>query len=179
MNRDLALKYQAFVDGELPEREARAMAQAIEHDAEAQALIGELRATKTVLAGSEPEVTVPESREFYWNKIEQGILRLDAAPAREGKGGWAAAIGAWRRFLAPLASVAVIAFLAIVAVRFYNSPLIDDYTQHLAEIENLSEHSTSLSFRSGNMFVVWVQDTSAADMDNQAEFIDNDDAIPQ
>jgi hypothetical protein len=75
--------------------------------------------------------------------------------------------------------VAVIAFLAIAAVKFYNSPLIEDYTQHLAEIENLSEHSTSVSFRSDNMFVVWVQDTTTRDTDGQVEFIDYDDAIPQ
>jgi anti-sigma factor RsiW len=176
MNRDLALKYQAFVDGELPEREARAMAEAIERDPEAQALIGELRATKNALAGNEPEVVVPETREFYWNKIQQAIERLDAASTESR---WITVLAAWRRFLAPLAGVAVIAFLAVTAVRFYNSPLVDDLTQHLAEIENLSEHSTSMSFRSDNMFVVWVQDTSSHDADGQVELIDNDEVMPQ
>jgi anti-sigma-K factor RskA len=179
MNRDLALKYQAFVDGELSEQEARAIVQAMESDAEARALVGELRATKAALAGNEPELAVPESREFYWNKIEQGIARLQPEACCAPAGGWGALMTAWRRFLAPLAGVAVIAFLAIAAVKFYNSPLIEDYTQHLAEIENLSEHSTSFSFRSDNMFVVWVQDTPTLDTDGQVEFIDNDDAIPQ
>jgi hypothetical protein len=189
MNGDLALKYQALVDGELPEGEARALTRAMESDPEAQALVGELRATKAALAGNEPELGVPEGREFYWNKIQHGIERLEpeacCAPAFVGlrrgmpAGGWAAMMAGWRRFVAPLAGVAVIAFLAIATVKFYNSPLIEDYTQHLAEIENLSEHSTSFSFRSDNMFVVWVQDSPTPASDGQVEFIDNDDAIPQ
>src|SRR5688500_14804248 len=138
MNRDLALKFQAYIDGELPEREARAMAEAIERDPAAQALVGELRATKAALAGNEPELSVPETREFYWNKIQQAVLRLEPAGCCAPEGGWRAAMGAWRRFLAPLAGVAVIAFLAIASLKFYNSPLVEDYTQHLAEIENLS-----------------------------------------
>src|SRR5687768_12913503 len=178
MNRDLALRYQAFVDGELPEKEARAIAQAMESDPEAQALVGELRATKAALAGNEPAWAVPESREFYWNKIERGIGRLEPEACCAPAGRWAAMVAGWRRFVAPLAGVAVIAFLAIASVKFYNSPLIEDYTQHLAEIENLSEHSTSFSFRSDNMFVVWVQDTSAPDGDS-IELIDNDDVMPQ
>src|SRR5215211_8037078 len=136
MNRDLAVKYQALVDGELSEGEARAIAQAIERDPEAQALVGELRATKAALAGNEPEVIVPETRELYWSKIQQAIERLEPASCCAPADRWLAALAAWRRFLAPLAGVAVIAFLAITAVRFYNNPLIEDYTQHLAEIEN-------------------------------------------
>src|SRR5688572_33144271 len=125
MKRDLALKYQAFVDGELSEEEARAITQALESDPEAQALVGELRATKAAFAGNEPELVVPESREFYWNKIQQGIERLEPEGCCAPAGGWAAMMAAWRRFLAPLAGVAVIAFLAIAAVKFYNSPLIE------------------------------------------------------
>src|SRR5687768_9616349 len=154
MNQDVALKYQAFVDGELSASEARRMAQILEKDADARALVAELRSTRALLAGNEPEVTVPESREFYWSKIQRQIERLEAEPAGVEGGGWRGALSAWRRFVAPLAGVAVITFLAMVAVRFYSPEPVD----YLAEIENLSEESTAYSFRSGNMFVVWTQD---------------------
>jgi anti-sigma factor RsiW len=175
MNRDLALKYQAFVDGELSEREARGVAEAIERDPEAQALVTELRATRAALAGNEPEGTLPESREFYWSKIEREIRRCEAEPLGASRRGWMAVLAGWRRFLAPMAGIAVVAFLAIAAVNLFHTEQLDDYAQHLAEIENLSEHSTSFSFRSDNMFVVWVQDKDYAEVDSQVELIDNED----
>ena len=172
MNQDMALKYQAFVDGELSESEARRMAEAVENDADARALVTELRSTKAVLAGNEPEVTLPESREFFWGKIQRQIERLEAEPANAP--GWSGVWTAWRRFVAPLAGVAVITFLGMVAVRLYSPEPVD----YLAEIENLSEESTAYSFRSGNMFVVWTQDR-VSDSDSQVEFIDYNEAIAQ
>lgn len=177
MKRDLALKYQAFVDGELSEREARSVVQAIERDPEAQALVAELRATKAILAGNQPEVTMPETPEFFWNKVRREIERCAAESAGVPQPRWAVALAGWRRFVAPLAGVAVIAFLAIGAVKFFSPKQVDDYLQHLAEIENLSEHSTSFSFRSDNMFVVWVQEKDYQDIDSPVEFIDNEDTF--
>lgn len=176
MNRDLALKYQAFVDGELPEREARAVEAELERDPEGKALVAELRATKLALAGNEPEIKLPENPEFYWSKICRQIQALEAQPAECSEKGWAALAG-WRRFLAPLAGVAVVTFLAIAAVKFFHAEQVDEYAQHLAEIENLSEYSSSLSFRSDNMFVVWVQEQDYQDTDNQVDFIDNEDVF--
>jgi len=173
MNQDLALKYQAFVDGELREAEARHVAQLLETDPEARALVAELRDTKTLLAGNEPQLPLPESRDFYWSKIQRDIQCLEAEP--RSAGGWFAALAGWRRFLAPLAGVAVITFLAMVAVRFYSPTPVD----YLAEIENLSEESTAYSFRSGNMFVVWTQDRDVTSDDSQLKFIDYNDAVAQ
>jgi anti-sigma factor RsiW len=175
MNRDLALKIQAFVDGELSSGETRSIADSIERDPEAQALVAELRHTRTALAGNELPVALPEAPDFYWGKIQREIQRSAAQPVSESR--WVAALAGWRRFLAPLAGVAVITFLAIASVKLFNSRQIDDYAQHLAEIENLSEHSTSFSFRSDNMFVVWVQDTVPQESDSAVEFIDNEDAF--
>jgi anti-sigma-K factor RskA len=175
MNRDLALKYQAWVDGELAGREARQLEQALQNDPDAQALVAELRATRALLHENEPEMTLPESREFYWSKIQRQIEKLQAEPVAV-ESGWLAVVRGWRRFLAPVAGVAVIAFLAIAALRFYNNPRTDDFSQHLAEIENLSEFTSASTFRSANMFVVWVHDTSSlAEADAQPELIDNDD----
>jgi len=70
----------------------------------------------------------------------------------------------------------VILFLAIAALRFYNNPLIDDSNQHLAEIENLSEFTSASTFRSDNMFVVWVHDASSlVEGEPQSELIENDE----
>ena len=176
MNRDLALKYQAFVDGELSDREARQLELTLQQDSEAQAVVAELRATKALLRENEPEMAVPESREFYWGKIQRAIQRLEAEPATDAVNGWLAVVRGWRRFLAPAAGMAVILFLAIAALRFYNNPLIDDSNQHLAEIENLSEFTSASTFRSDNMFVVWVHDTSSlAEAEPQSELIETDD----
>src|SRR5918999_622472 len=115
MKQELILKYQAYLDGELPDWEARAIAEAIAADSEAQALVAELRQTKTMLAGNEPQPTLPETREFYWSKIQRQIERLEREPVAEHAG---SLLGAWRRFVAPLAGLAVMVFLAIGIVRF-------------------------------------------------------------
>jgi anti-sigma-K factor RskA len=175
MNQELALKYQAFVDGELSESEARRLAHVLENDADARALVAQLRNSKAMLAGNEPDVTLPESREFYWGKIQRQIDCLERDPVDATTGRWRAMLAGWRRFVAPLAGVAVITFLGMVAVRFYNPEPVD----YLAEIENLSEESTAYSFRSGNMFVVWTRDTEMASDNGQVNFIDYNEAVAQ
>jgi len=175
MNQELALKYQAFVDGELSESEARRMARSLETDADARALVAELRNSKALLTGNEQEVKLPESREFYWGKIQRQIECMDREPAGAAPGRWQGMLAGWRRFVAPLAGVAVITFLGMVAVRFYNPEPVD----YLAEIENLSEESTAYSFRSGNMFVVWTQERDVQENDSRVDFIDYNEAIAQ
>jgi anti-sigma-K factor RskA len=175
MNQELALKYQAFVDGELSESEAGRVARSLEADADARALVAELRNSKAMLSGNEPEVTLPESREFYWGKIHRQIECMEREPAGAPEGRWRAMLAGWRRFVAPLAGVAVITFLGMVAVRFYSPEPVD----YLAEIENLSEESTAYSFRSGNMFVVWTQERDVQENDSRVDFIDYNEAIAQ
>jgi anti-sigma factor RsiW len=99
MNRDLALKYQAFVDGELSDREARQLELTLQQDPEAKAVVAELRATKALLRENEPEMAVPESREFYWGKIQREIQRLEAEPATDAVSGWLAVVRGWRHGL--------------------------------------------------------------------------------
>ena len=75
MKHELELKLQAHLDGELTGREATEIAALLEHDREAAALFGELRNIKTALTGNELEIKLPETREFYWSKIEREIAR--------------------------------------------------------------------------------------------------------
>src|SRR5688572_6098577 len=97
MTEDQQLKLQAFLDGELSEKEAREMASWLARDAEATALAGELRNTRKALKDSEPNIRVPESREFYWSKIQREIER-EPAPAPERS---ASVFGILRRLLVP------------------------------------------------------------------------------
>jgi anti-sigma factor RsiW len=147
MNREVELKLQAFVDGELSGGEARDVELLLETDAEARGLVHELKTTKGFLAGNEPEVTVPESREFYWSKIARGIEKPEPRPVRRG---WELLL-AWRRVLAPVAGMALVLFLAIGMAKILREP------GRMALVQNLSEYTGSFSFHSSdNMFVVWV-----------------------
>jgi anti-sigma factor RsiW len=82
MDYEVQLKLQAFLDGELPETEARDVANLLARDRDAAALMSELRQTRQTVMGFESGVRLPESREFYWSKIQRDIERLDT-PAIE------------------------------------------------------------------------------------------------
>jgi anti-sigma factor RsiW len=113
MNDEQQLKLQAFLDGELPEPEARAVASWLARDAEATALLSELRHTRQALAASEPALKVPESREFYWSKIQREIERQE--PARETVVEPDSVFKILRRFLLPAGSVAALAAILLVS----------------------------------------------------------------
>jgi anti-sigma factor RsiW len=78
MNREQQLKLQAFLDGELPEWEAREVAAWIQHDCAAATLLEELKNTRQALFDYEPELPMSEAREFYWSKIEREIQKLES-----------------------------------------------------------------------------------------------------
>ena len=112
MDYEAQLKLQSYLDGELPEAEARQVANWLAQDREATALLAQLRNTRQAMAGFESELRLPESREFYWSKIKREIERLEPTPpVREPVTPF------WlhmRRFLVPL-SVAAVAVVAILA----------------------------------------------------------------
>jgi negative regulator of sigma E activity len=167
MNQDQELKIQALLDGELAEGEAREIQQLLASDQKAQALFSELQTTRSYLMANEPEMVLPESREFFWSKIQREIDRPVPAEAARAPLGLV-----WRRYFARFAGVAAVAMLVVFSMKFYDVSLMEGPSGHLAEIENLSEHSSSLSFRSQkeNMFVVWVynkdQQSEESDLDS-------------
>lgn len=75
MDYDSQLKVQAYLDGELAPRAARRLEQRLAQDTEAQSLLAELKATASALAALGEDVKLPESREFFWSKIEREIER--------------------------------------------------------------------------------------------------------
>jgi anti-sigma factor RsiW len=174
MNEAQQLELQAYLDGELSAQAARRVAAWVGRDQEARSLLAELKTTKTALAGNEPEAALPETREFYWSKISRAIQAAEPAEPRPDFG-W---LLAWRRFLAPVGGLALVALLAFGVSRF----LLDDPTRHLVEIENLSEHISSLAYRSqsDNMLVVWIQDRGQnQDEDAAPDFQEDDDIVIQ
>jgi anti-sigma factor RsiW len=143
------------VDGELPEGEARRVADMTGSNKEAQAVVAELRMTKSILNGNEPDAKLPESREFYWSKIQREIERLEKAEPETRRVAW---VFAWRRLLAPLSGMALIAFLSVLSLNLFHGPAVDDSLKYLVEVENLSEDVGSISYKSQseNMFVVYL-----------------------
>jgi len=113
MDYDAQLKLQSYLDGELPEPEAREVANLLAQDREAVALFAELRNTRQAFVGLEVGVALPESREFFWSKIEREIERQEQAePAPRSSPMFAA----WRRFLMPAGAVAALAMAALIGL---------------------------------------------------------------
>ncbi len=156
MNLDSGIKLQAYLDGELTGREARELAAWIETDADARGLLAELQQAKNLLHGNEPEFRLPESREFYWSKIERDITRLESATTVSRSPGWMQFV---RRHLSALTGTSVAAAL-VLFVAFQMNWVSRDLFE---EIENPLEDTGSFSFRSESqkMTLVWVSDTSA------------------
>jgi hypothetical protein len=152
MNGEDGIKLQAHLDGELTGREAQRVAALIENDAGARALFGELQQTKTWLEANEPEMRLPESREFFWSKIEREIQRLDSAPAEKCTPAW---VLFFRRHLSAIAGTSVAAAL-VVFVAFQMNVLSPSMFE---EIDNpLDDDTGSFSFRSESqkMTLVWI-----------------------
>ena len=156
MNVDVGTKLQAYLDGELTGREAQQIAALIENDAEARALVGELQQTNALLKGNEPEFRLPESREFYWSKIEREIERLEAAPAASSTPAW---VLFFKRHLGALSGVAV----ATALVLFIAAQMNIVPPSLLEEIDNPLDDVGTFSFRSESqqMTLVWISNPFA------------------
>ena len=165
MNAEFELQLQAYLDGELSESDAREMSARLAGDPQAQALWAELTTTKRWLAGNEPVVALPESRDFYWSKIERALNRLD--PAAEPAAAHSSLMH-WLRFLAPAAGVALAIGSAVLLLKPNLTPTLtamSDAAEHFqAETETLSEHMSALTFCSQreNMLVVWISNKEPA-----------------
>jgi anti-sigma-K factor RskA len=152
MNPETQLKLQAWLDGELPPAEAPAMARLAESDRDAAALVAELRRTTAALANNELARPLPESREFFWSKVERGILAGRGLPSGRSRPLW---LSWWFRFLAPagiVAALAIVLFTPIFGVHR------GAHLAALEEIESPLDDVSVFTFRSETerMTVVWV-----------------------
>lgn len=148
MDFDTQLKLQAFLDGELPEDEAREMVSWIARDEEAKALHAELKNTRKAIKDSEPNVRLPEAREFYWSKIEREIQRLEpvAQTARS-----VSPLEFLRRLLMPVSAFAVIVVAGLIT--FYPGG-----SSHSPETEVAMANSSAFTYHdySAGMTLVWL-----------------------
>ena len=151
MDFDTQLKLQSFLDGELPEDEAREVASMIARDEEARALHAELKNTRNAVKGSKTNVQLPESREFFWSKIERDIQRLE--PARE-EAPSVPLFERLRRLLMPVSAVAVIIMVGLLT---YNQVVLPGRTSS-TETDMAMADSGAFTYRdySSGMTLVWL-----------------------
>lgn len=154
INKETKLRLQAHLDNELSDRETREMAAWLDREPEARALYNELNNIKHLLVNNEPEAKLPESREFYWSKIERTIrqesAKAPASGAATGRFPW------WVRVFAPALGVVVLLVSALSVVKFGTGP---QTVRYLHEVETPLEETSAISFRSqsAGMTVVWVE----------------------
>jgi hypothetical protein len=141
MNDNLELELQAWLDGEGPAPEAQSF------DRE---LMAQLQAVKGALAGNEMARSVPETREFYWSKIEREIQRQAPAPRQ----------AFWPRWLAPLAGFGALACLLVLAANPFAPAAFDEASSAGEGMEAITFHD-----RSAGMTVVWVTGSAQAEPD--------------
>ena len=109
------LKLQSYLDGELTEAAASEVVSLLARDPEAVALLAELLQTSETLLGFEDGIRLPESRDFFWSKIQREIKgQQGLAPERASSVPWSARL---RRLLMPATGFAVVALLALVVTR--------------------------------------------------------------
>jgi anti-sigma factor RsiW len=110
---DSQLKIQAYLDGELPEAEAQQVAKRLAQDQDAVLLLSELRNTRQAMVNAQAPMALPETREFFWSKIEREIGRQESpqpAPRRNSM------LAAWRRMLVPAGAVAAVGLVCMLSL---------------------------------------------------------------
>ncbi len=127
------------------------MANWVARDREAAALLEELRNTRGALAGFEAEVRLPESREFFWSKVEREIQRLETPAPKPAAVSYLSLL---RRFLVPASAVAAVLVAGLDA-----QPAGGPFWPHAAaEIETALADSGAFTYRdySAGTTLVWL-----------------------
>jgi anti-sigma factor RsiW len=122
MDYETQLKLQACLDGELAPGEARQWQARAAADPEARALVAELKMITEALAGFEAGVTLPESREFFWSKVQREVER-QPAPAPVFARPWV--LAGWRAWLAPAGALAAALAAVLLMGRPTPGPQVD------------------------------------------------------
>jgi len=153
ITQEQQLKLQAYLDNELGASDTSEVVAWLQKDAEARALQAELKEVSLLLAGNELEVKLPETREFYWSKIERSIHRQEVQSGARTTG--SARSWLWR-FVMPALGVAALVLIALPLFRVGSGP---GELGYLHEIETPLEDTSAISFhsQSAGMTVVWVQ----------------------
>jgi len=162
MNQEQQLKLQAFLDGELPEREAREILALTQRDGEAASLLAELKGTRQAMAKAELHLSVPTTREFFWSKIEREIQRLEPQATIAPDVSFSAAL---RRFLLPASALAALVIAGLV-VHFHATPVapVDTAGNDTPAVETTLASADATTYRdtSAGTTLVWFSDDTPA-----------------
>ncbi len=153
MNPESVLKLQSYLDNELPSSEALEVAEWLKRDAQAQSLCEELRSMKSLMAANELEPKLPESREFYWSKIERAIAPPTVNRTAQNR----MSLPSWCfRIVAPLLGAVMLMALAVVVLK--PGILPQRIASYFHEIDTPLEEDNAISFHSqeAGMTVVWI-----------------------
>ena len=157
MNEEFQLKLQAFLDGELSEKETREVEARLASDNEAKALLSELQNTRAAFLMFEKELKLPESREFFWSKIEREIRSLENKSEREtAKPSWFAA-AYLRRIAIPVGAFAAIALAAVFTIK--QTGMFSTKSPDLNGVEiAMADDSEAVTYNdhSAGMTVIWL-----------------------
>jgi anti-sigma factor RsiW len=118
MNRDTQLQVQAYLDNELSPADARNVSKLISSDVAIRELYNELKDTKDVLVQNEPEIRVPDTRDFYWSQIQRRIATAERVPIAAPSRPW------WVRLLAPVAGTVALCALLLSVVNKDGQPTV-------------------------------------------------------
>src|SRR2546421_2442090 len=149
MDHDAQLKLQAYLDGELREAEAREVAKLLAQDQDAVLLHAELKNIRQAVAGAEKPMQLPETREFFWSKIEREIARAERVEPTRAKESF---LATWRRLLVPLSAAAALAIIILAMLGGFGG-------SSMAESEVTSEdESGGFVYRddAGGTTLVWL-----------------------
>jgi anti-sigma factor RsiW len=151
MDYDSQLKVQAWLDGELPVDEAGEVVQWLAREPEAAALAEELRHTREAMTGLEAGLRLPESREFFWSKVQREIQRLETPAPKPAP---VTRFALWRRFLVPASAIALLLIAGVVLTR----PSGPSGRTPVAEIETALADSGAFTYRdySAGTTLVWL-----------------------
>jgi len=154
MNRDQVFKVQAYLDGELTRSEAAKLEEGWLTTEAGNRLLEELRWTKDVLGENPPLQSVPETREFYWSRIERGIISAEATPPRSNL----LVMDFFRRWLAPASGAALVCLLVLLAIQLFEFSPAGTANGQLARVESPSDAMDSFSFenKAEKVFVIWL-----------------------
>ena len=158
MNDETKIKLQAFLDGELSEREARQISELLESDAEAKSFFSELQFVKTAMHGNELEIKLPETHEFYWSKIQRDIERGEQPePVRTPVFAW------WKlayvRFAGGLAAACALLMISFMAFNGGTPAYVPGEIEGNGEMGAITYHSNA-----DGMTVVYLVDREQGEM---------------
>ena len=161
MSEEQQLRLQAFLDGELPESDAREVLAWTQRDADAAALLTELRNTRAAIAKSELHLSVPETREFYWSKIEREIQKLEPVEKEI-----AAPIISWRRLLWPLGAAAICFVVVMMEIPRVNivqpvAVVSPDTDETVVETDQANSDATTYRDEADGTTLVWFSAAAA------------------